>query len=234
MAGLCEGSNEPQGSLKTICKWGPNGVTEYKDNMMKLMRSFKTSLPPETLVIWTTTPPVSASCHGALLIKQVEFLHHTLRFEVMEANMFSRQVLVAHGYDVVDIHHHLRMQLHRRAGDGIHWLPAPVRHMTNLLLTHIVTGCLDGKEAALTRPPSVAAVFQPGLCYGCLLFGRAYTQPLLREQEAKLRPFSLQASSPPPTRTLPLITLISHHPDFDSQLLSRLVRLNTTISSSPL
>ncbi|XP_069684389.1 PC-esterase domain-containing protein 1A-like [Periplaneta americana] len=123
--------------LWDITRWGPNGVTEYKDNMMKLMRSFKSSLPPETLVIWTTTPPVSASCHGALLIKQVEFLHHTLRFEVMEANMFSRQVVVAHGYDVVDIHHHLRMQLHRRAGDGIHWLPAPVRHMTNLLLTHI-------------------------------------------------------------------------------------------------
>jgi hypothetical protein len=27
--------------------------------------------------------------------------------------------------------------LFRRASDGIHWLPMPVRHMTNLLLTHI-------------------------------------------------------------------------------------------------
>jgi hypothetical protein len=52
-------------------RWGPNGVTVYKDNMVKLMKLFKTSLPPETLVIWTTALPVSASCSGALLIKQV-------------------------------------------------------------------------------------------------------------------------------------------------------------------
>ena len=29
----------------------------------------------------------------------------------------------------------------RRAADGIHWLPMPVRHMTNLLLTHIGELC---------------------------------------------------------------------------------------------
>lgn len=123
--------------LWDITRWGPNGVTAYKDNMVKLMKLFKSSLPPETHVIWTTAPPVSTSCSGALLVKQVEFLQHTLRFEVMEANMFARQIVVSHGFDVLDIHHHLRMQIHRRASDGIHWLPMPVRHMTNLLLTHI-------------------------------------------------------------------------------------------------
>jgi hypothetical protein len=46
-------------------------------------------------------------------IPQVEFLQHTLRFEVMEANMFARQIVVSHGFDVLDIHHHLRMQIHR-------------------------------------------------------------------------------------------------------------------------
>jgi hypothetical protein len=46
-------------------------------------------------------------------ILQVEFLQHTLRFEVMEANMFARQIVVSHGFDVLDIHHHLRMQIHR-------------------------------------------------------------------------------------------------------------------------
>ncbi|PNF18700.1 hypothetical protein B7P43_G05025 [Cryptotermes secundus] len=123
--------------LWDITRWGPNGVTAYRDNMVKLMKLFQSSLPTETLVIWTTAPPVSTSCFGALLVKQVEFLQHTLRFEVMEANMFARQIVVSHGFDVLDIHHHLRMQIHRRATDGIHWLPMPVRHMTNLLLTHI-------------------------------------------------------------------------------------------------
>jgi hypothetical protein len=44
---------------------------------------------------------------------QVDFLQHTLRFEVMEANMFARQIVVSHGFDVLDIHYHLRMQIHR-------------------------------------------------------------------------------------------------------------------------
>lgn len=56
-------------------RWGPNGVTMYKDNMVKLMKLFKNSLPPETLVIWTTAPPVSMSCSGALLIKQVSNMY---------------------------------------------------------------------------------------------------------------------------------------------------------------
>lgn len=46
-------------------------------------------------------------------ILQVEFLQHTLRFEVMEANVFARQIVVSYGFDVLDIHHHLRMQIHR-------------------------------------------------------------------------------------------------------------------------
>ncbi|XP_021928256.1 PC-esterase domain-containing protein 1B-like isoform X2 [Zootermopsis nevadensis] len=136
--------------LWDITRWGPNGVTAYKDNMVKLMKLLKTSLPPETLVIWTTAPPISTSCSGSLLIKQVEFLQHTLRFEVMEANVFARQIVVSYGFDVLDIHHHLRMQIHRRADDGIHWLPLSVRHMTNLLLTHIVSESVLNKENVLS------------------------------------------------------------------------------------
>ncbi|KAJ9590219.1 hypothetical protein L9F63_016669 [Diploptera punctata] len=123
--------------LWDITRWGPNGVTEYKDNLMKLMKLFKASLPSKTLVIWTTSLPISKSCYGGFLVKQVEFLKHTLRFEVMEANIFARQIVVSHGFDVLDLHHYLRMQIHRRTGDGIHWHPLPMRHMTNLLLTHI-------------------------------------------------------------------------------------------------
>ncbi|PSN31703.1 hypothetical protein C0J52_23620 [Blattella germanica] len=67
--------------LWDISRWGPNGVTEYKDNMVKLLKLFRASLPKETLVIWTTGLP--------------------------------------------------------RTKDGIHWSPLPMRHMTNLLLTHI-------------------------------------------------------------------------------------------------
>jgi hypothetical protein len=54
------------------------------------------------------------SCNFRVIsILQVEFLKHTLRFEVMEANLFARQIVVSYGFDVLDIHHHLRMQIHR-------------------------------------------------------------------------------------------------------------------------
>ncbi|GLH08573.1 Uncharacterized protein GBIM_13765 [Gryllus bimaculatus] len=123
--------------LWDICRWGPNGVLNYKDNMVKLMKLVKSCLPDETLFIWTCVPPISNHCSGGLLVKQVQFLEHSLRFDVMEGNMFAREVVVSHGFDVLDIHYYLRMQLHWRARDGVHWLPHAVRHVTNLILTHI-------------------------------------------------------------------------------------------------
>nr|CAD7430141.1 unnamed protein product [Timema monikensis] len=68
---------------------------------------------------------------------RVDFLKHTLRFEVMEANLYARDVVATYGYDIVDLHYYLSMQLERRANDGIHWLAVAVRFMTNILLTHI-------------------------------------------------------------------------------------------------
>ncbi|XP_046385586.1 PC-esterase domain-containing protein 1B-like isoform X1 [Ischnura elegans] len=123
--------------LWDITRWGPNGVTLYKDNMRKLFSIMKSSLPSTTLVIFSTTPPVSQSCSAAFLVRQVEFMRHSLRFEVMEANLFARQLVPTYGYNILDLHYHLRMQIHRRIRDGVHWVPTAVRHMTNLFLTHI-------------------------------------------------------------------------------------------------
>lgn len=54
-----------------ILRWGPNGVTEYKRNIVELMKILKSCLSPKTLVIWTTTPPIAAEPCGGLIIKQV-------------------------------------------------------------------------------------------------------------------------------------------------------------------
>lgn len=123
--------------LWDISRWGPNGVAEYKDNLVKLMKLLKSCLPPETLFIWTTVPPVSNNVRGGLLVQQVQFLQHSLRFDVMEGNMFARDTVASHGFDVLDIHYYLRMQIHWRAPDGIHWSRESVRHVTNLILSHI-------------------------------------------------------------------------------------------------
>lgn len=123
--------------LWDLTRWGPNGVQDYKDNLVKLMKLFKQCLPSKTVVIWIATEAVSQDCRGGLFVKQVEFMKHYLRFEVMEANMLARQIVVSYGFDFLDVHYYLRMQIHRRASDGVHWTPVPVRHVTNLILTHI-------------------------------------------------------------------------------------------------
>ncbi|KAL0270259.1 UNVERIFIED_CONTAM: hypothetical protein PYX00_007729 [Menopon gallinae] len=123
--------------LWDITRWGPEGVTRYKQNIRELLKLFREYLPSKTLVIWTTTPPLSSEPQGGFLIKQINFMKPFLRFEVMEANMYVREEVVKFGFDVLDIHYHLMLQIHRRRPDGIHWNPDAVRHVTNLILTHI-------------------------------------------------------------------------------------------------
>uniref|UniRef100_A0A1B6M8Y4 Uncharacterized protein n=1 Tax=Graphocephala atropunctata TaxID=36148 RepID=A0A1B6M8Y4_9HEMI len=166
--------------LWDLTRWGPNGVPEYKDNMVRLMRLMSQSLPKECLVIWTTTLPTAAHVQGGLIIKQIEFMEPLLRFEVMEANTFARDVVVSHGFDVLDNHYHTRMQMHRRAKDGVHYMPVPVRLMTNLLLTHVSLswGCelpgninsvlLDKAKAMNCKPSRQTPVKMPT----CKIFSR--------------------------------------------------------------
>ena len=44
---------------------------------------------------------------------QVEFLRHTLRFDVMEANSFCASLVREFGYDVLDLHYHFRCLIHQ-------------------------------------------------------------------------------------------------------------------------
>uniref|UniRef100_A0A1B6BYL4 Uncharacterized protein n=1 Tax=Clastoptera arizonana TaxID=38151 RepID=A0A1B6BYL4_9HEMI len=124
-------------TLWDVCRWGPNGVNRFKDNIVSLARNLKVSLPPSTMVIWGTALPIAQSIKSALLVKQINFLEKTLRFDVMEANLFARQVMANFGHDVLDNHYYMRMQIHRRAPDGVHFYNVGIRFLTNLLLTHI-------------------------------------------------------------------------------------------------
>ena len=45
--------------------------------------------------------------------RQVEFLRHTLRFDVMEANFFCASLVRQFGYDVLDLHYHFRCLIHQ-------------------------------------------------------------------------------------------------------------------------
>lgn len=126
--------------LWDITRYGSNGVNVFKANLLKLMKLARDVLPrgPKgCLFIWCTTLPVSQQMRGGFLVKQVEFLKHTLRFDVAEANLYASKIVAQNGFDVQDMHYYFRYQIHRRAKDGIHWGPHTVRHMNNILLTHI-------------------------------------------------------------------------------------------------
>lgn len=71
------------------------------------------------------------------MIKQIEYAKFTMRFHVMEANMYAQKLLAENGYNVLDFHFHLRWLVHRRNPDGMHWSNKAMRHLTNLLFTHI-------------------------------------------------------------------------------------------------
>lgn len=123
--------------LWDITRWGPDGVKEYKKNLHQFFSELKQHLPSHTLVMWLTTAPLAQDVRGGFLIPQLEFLKYSLRYHVLEANYFCRETADRFGFDVVDIHYHLRMLLEHRAEDGIHWMPLAVRLCTNVVLTHI-------------------------------------------------------------------------------------------------
>ena len=89
-----------------ITRWGPYQEENYKGNIIKLFSHLRKFLPDDTLVLWTTTPPVSSErIKGGVLLQQHDFQRHAMRFIFMEANSFVQQVCVAFEYDILDLHH---------------------------------------------------------------------------------------------------------------------------------
>ncbi|XP_062578307.1 PC-esterase domain-containing protein 1A-like isoform X1 [Saccostrea cucullata] len=123
--------------LWDISRYGKNGVEEYKVNLVRLFDRFKEIVSPDCLVIWNATLPISKNVRGGFLIPGIEFMNSTLRLDILEANFYAQQVVVSHGFDLLDLHYYMRNQLHRRAGDGVHWDQTAHRRISNLLLTHI-------------------------------------------------------------------------------------------------
>ena len=89
-------------------------------------------------MIWNSTLPISKKARGGFIIPGIEFMNNTLRLDVLEANFYAKQIVAASGYDLLDLHYHMRDQLQRRADDGIHWNKTAHRRISNLILTHIV------------------------------------------------------------------------------------------------
>ena len=121
-----------------VSRWGPRQESSYKTNCMKVFTRLKLALDYDSLVIWLTALPVSElDLRGGLSVKQLDFMSKNLNFMIAEANFFVTELCKLFYIDVLDMHYHMRLQLARRCGDGIHWEPHPMRQMTCVLLTHI-------------------------------------------------------------------------------------------------
>ncbi|KAK3859101.1 hypothetical protein Pcinc_034754 [Petrolisthes cinctipes] len=125
--------------LWDITRWGANKEEQYKKEVVQLLHELHCLLPPpRTLIIWTTTMPVATErVKGGVFIKQLEFMKHSMRFMILEANKFAEQVCKYFDVNVLDLHYYMRFQLHRRTNDGLHWEPPAIRHIINIILTHI-------------------------------------------------------------------------------------------------
>ncbi|XP_077992202.1 PC-esterase domain-containing protein 1A-like [Glandiceps talaboti] len=141
--------------LWDITRYGPSSIPKYKTNLEELFKRFPQVLPPQAMVVWNTTLPVSSNIKGGFMVPEVAFMNDTLRLDILEANYYTRDIVVSNGYDVLDLHYYFRWQLHRRAGDGVHWNERAHRRITNLVLAHLATAWGVGVPRLIGPDPVV-------------------------------------------------------------------------------
>ena len=96
----------------------------------------KKTFGSSTQLVWLTSPPISVDVWGGLMVEGMDFLKHSMRFNVMEGNLMVALNTAAAGFDVVDLHYWMTHQIHKRMPDGIHWTQDAVRLQLNIILTH--------------------------------------------------------------------------------------------------
>ncbi|CAH0763066.1 unnamed protein product [Bemisia tabaci] len=119
-----------------ISRWGPRGIDLFKENLINLMKLVSSSLPEKCMFVWLTALPVSRHIRSVFLVEEIHFLESFVRFMILEANNYARQIIGTYGYDVLDLHFYMRMQQLHMKKDGLHYEPVIMRFISNLILTH--------------------------------------------------------------------------------------------------
>jgi len=78
-------------------RYGDRPVPEYKENLQKLFKKLKSSLP-ECLVIWSTNPAISHNPKGGVFIPGLDYLKDSMELHVLEANYYASKVAVENGH----------------------------------------------------------------------------------------------------------------------------------------
>ncbi|XP_074650473.1 PC-esterase domain-containing protein 1B-like [Tubulanus polymorphus] len=133
---------EPDVVIMNSCLWdmsryGPSFMGRYQDNIDHLFNQVNSVLPKDTLFMWLTCTPIGSKSRGGFLKDRIQWKMDTMRLDILEANFFSAQAALTHGFEVVDMHRFMRNFLHLRSRDDVHWLPAGNRRITNEILAHV-------------------------------------------------------------------------------------------------
>ena len=61
---------------------------------------------------------ISAEIRGGFMIKNLEFMRHSMRFNIMEGNKYAATTCASYGYDVLDMHFYMVSFCHLQAPSG--------------------------------------------------------------------------------------------------------------------
>ena len=78
--------------ISVTFRYGSNSMVQFEMNLQRLCQQLKRLLKPETLVMWTTSMPVSQTIRGGFLVDEISFMSDVLRLDVLSANYYSSQV----------------------------------------------------------------------------------------------------------------------------------------------
>ena len=65
--------------------------------------------------------PISVNARGGFLVKDIDYDNRRLEMDVSESNYLAREIVVDHGFHILDLYFYFRRLLHWRTTDGVHW-----------------------------------------------------------------------------------------------------------------
>ncbi|XP_022915504.2 PC-esterase domain-containing protein 1A-like [Onthophagus taurus] len=119
-----------------LSRWGPNGIQDYKANVDKTLHLLRNKFP-KTCIVFTTTLPISLKARGGFLTENVQFLNAVLPFSIVEANNYVAKCCRKYDIDLIDLHYYMQYQIDSLVMDGIHWDPAAIRFINNIIFTNL-------------------------------------------------------------------------------------------------
>ncbi|GMT08583.1 hypothetical protein PENTCL1PPCAC_30757 [Pristionchus entomophagus] len=119
-------------------------IQKYLDRTSMFLRRLRAILPPHTMVVWVCFPHCRPSLppsegrrgRGIQNTPLAKERNHFIRSVMIDGNFRIAQVVKSAGYDVLDLGFYMRNHAfyHYQKEDGMHWLPAGVRLMSQLLI----------------------------------------------------------------------------------------------------